>query len=319
MGRNNCRVKIFVLGAAVLWGTAGTAGLLVSGAEPMSIAAVRLVVGGAVLAMIAGTAMRGLPQRRLLGAGALAVVGYQLCYFAAIGKTGVAIGTVVTMGSSPMFTGLLTWLRDRRTPSKRWSAATASAIIGCGLLTGGGSRAHPSGILLALLAGLLYAFYVVTAARVIDSGAPSDAVMGALFGGAALAMFPILLFAHPAWLFDPAGALVALYLGCFTIAAAYILYGRGLRTTPVANAATLALADPAVAALLGIVILGERLTPVSVSGLLLLGAGLVVVALPRRGRPIPRPHNERLDRQPARHRRPVHSSPVRVPLEELLV
>ncbi|GAA2997403.1 hypothetical protein GCM10017559_17450 [Streptosporangium longisporum] len=136
------------------------------------------------------------------------------------------------------------------------------------------------GVLLALLGGLLYAFYAVTAARAIGAGASSDAVMGLMFGGAALVMVPVLLWTGTGWLAEPRGLLTALYLGCATTALAYLLYGRGLRTTPVATAATLALAEPAVAALLGVVVLGERLTPVSAAGLVLLGVSLVAVALP---------------------------------------
>ncbi|MBB5961250.1 DMT family transporter [Planomonospora venezuelensis] len=275
-------MKLAVVGAAVLWGTAGTAGLLVAGVDPVSLAAARLVVGGLVLAAAAGAAVRVLPRRGLLAAAALGVAAYQLCYFAAVSRTGVAIGTVVAIGSGPVFTGLLSWLLDRVPPTRRWAGATAAAIAGCAVLTGGGGEARADGILLALLGGLIYAGYSVAAARVIGTGASSDAVMGAMFGGAALVMLPVLLHTGTGWLADPRGLLTALYLGCATTALAYFLYGRGLRTTPVATAATLALAEPAVATLLGVAVLGETLTPVSAAGLLLLGGSLVVVALPGR-------------------------------------
>ncbi|WP_371781294.1 DMT family transporter [Streptosporangium subroseum] len=324
-------MKLAVVGAAVLWGTAGTAGLLVAGVDPVSLAAARLVIGGLVLAIAAGPAMRSAASRRIgtspqvslrtrtppvspstgtppvsprtgtpstwfrtgspapaslrLGTllpAAVAVAAYQLCYFAAVSRTGVAIGTVVAIGSGPVFTGLLSWMLDRVPPTRRWAGATAVAIIGCAVLTGGGGEARADGILLALLGGLLYAFYAVTAARVISGGASSDAVMGVMFGGAAVVMVPVLLWTGTGWLAEPRGLLTALYLGCATTALAYFLYGRGLRTTPVATAATLALAEPAVAALLGVAVLGERLTLVSVAGLLLLGASLVAVALPER-------------------------------------
>ncbi|MBG0813899.1 DMT family transporter [Planomonospora sp. ID82291] len=278
-------MKLAVLGAAVLWGTAGTAGLLVSGVDPVSVAAARLVVGGLVLTAIAAvaggrSAVRALPRRGLLPAAALGVAAYQLCYFAAISRTGVAVGTVVAIGSGPVFTGLLSWALDRVPPTRRWAGATAAAVAGCAVLTGGGGQVRADGVLLALLGGLLYAFYAVAAARVIGAGASSDAVMGVLFGGAGLVMLPVLLWTGAGWLAEPRGLLAALYLGCATTALAYVLYGRGLRTTPVATAATLALAEPAVAALLGVAVLGERLTPVSAAGLLLLGAGLVAAALP---------------------------------------
>ncbi|WP_327049278.1 DMT family transporter [Microbispora sp. NBC_01189] len=307
-----------VVAAAVLWGTAGTAGALAA-ADSVSLAAARLVLGGAVLAALAVSAhRRSLRPRPLdrshervrnagpdpapwarthwarthwtLALGAAAVAAYQLCFFAAVHRTGVAIGTVVAIGSGPVFTGVLSWLAGRERPSGRWALATAAAVAGCAVLvTGGGAGGETggpdaAGIGLALLGGLLYAFYAVVAARAIRGGTDSGIVMGVLFGGAAVLMLPVLVLSGPVWLARPGGLLTALYLGCATTALAYLLYGRGLRTTPVATAATLALAEPAVAALLGVVALREHLSAVSWAGLALLAAGLAVVALPARAR-----------------------------------
>ncbi|MFC4011035.1 DMT family transporter [Nonomuraea purpurea] len=273
-----------VVGAAVLWGTAGTAGLLVS-ADSVALAAARLVVGGTALALLAGTGIRRVVRPGLLLA-AVAVAAYQLCFFAAVSRTGVAVGTVVAIGSGPVFTGLLSWALHGRRPSGRWSVATTAAICGCAaLIVGGGAQAGGqvvSGILFALLGGLLYAFYAVMAAEAIEKGARSDAVMGVLFGGAALIMLPVLLTGGIGWLGQPNGLIAVLYLGLGATALSYVLYGRGLRTTPVATAATLALAEPAVAALLGLVVLNERLAPVSIAGLVLLALSLVAVAVPER-------------------------------------
>ncbi|MCG5220648.1 EamA family transporter [Streptosporangium soli] len=283
-----------VVGAAALWGTSGTAGVLAidSQVSLVSLTAARLVIGGAVLALAAGTAILRVPSRGLILLATLAVVGFQLAFFASITRTGVAIGTVVAIGSGPVFTGLLTWLFDGTRPTPRWTAATATAIAGCvALVVGGGTQTGSqagtqagsqvtAGIALALLAGLLYALYAVIASRVIRTGVPSGAVMGAMFGGSALIMLPILLLTDTAWLATPGGLIAAVYLGCATTALSYFLYGRGLRTTPVTVAATLALAEPAVATLLGVLVLGERLVVTSLAGLVLLGASLVVVALP---------------------------------------
>ncbi|MFC4112787.1 DMT family transporter [Nonomuraea zeae] len=273
-----------VVAASVLWGTAGTAGLLVS-ADSVALAAARLVIGGAALALLAGAGVRRAVTPGLLLA-AVAVAAYQLCFFAAVGRTGVAIGTVVAIGSGPVFTGLLSWALHGRRPTGRWALATTAAICGCAaLIVGGGAQAGGrmvSGVLFALLGGLLYAFYAVSAARAIETGAPSNAVMGVLFGGSAVIMLPVLLVNGVGWLSEPRGLLAVLYLGLGTTALSYFLYGLGLRTTPVATAATLALAEPAVAALLGLLVLGERLAPVSIAGLVMLVLSLVVVAVPER-------------------------------------
>ncbi|MEV0162905.1 EamA family transporter [Nonomuraea fuscirosea] len=297
-----------VVDASVLWGTAGTAGLLVT-ADSVALAAARLVIGGAALALLAGAGLRRAVSPALL-LGAVAVAAYQLCFFAAVSRTGVAIGTVVAIGSGPVFTGLLSWLLHGRRPSGRWAAATTAAVCGCAaLIAGGGIRADAqagaragaqagaeagaqvaaqggsqvmAGILFALLGGLLYAFYAVTAARAIGQGGESNAVMGVMFGGAAVIMLPVLMLSGTGWIASPGALAAVLYLGLGTTGLAYFLYGRGLRTTPVATAATLALAEPAVAALLGLVVLGERLAPVSIAGLVLLGLSLVAVAVPER-------------------------------------
>ncbi|WP_344876939.1 DMT family transporter [Nonomuraea antimicrobica] len=284
-----------VIGAAVLWGTAGTIGLLVStgsASDATALAAARLVIGGAALAFVARRGLRRVIKPGLL-LGAVAVAAYQLCFFAAVTRTGVAIGSVVAIGSGPVFTGLLSWLMQGRRPTRRWTLTTAVAICGCAaLIVGGGAEAGTravSGVLFALLGGLVYAFYAVMAARAIGRGGDSDAVMGVMFGGAAIIMLPVLALTWPGWAAEPRALLVVLYLGLGTTALAYLLYGRGLRTTPVATAATLALTEPAVAALLGLVVLGERLSPVSIAGLVLLGASLLAAAVPERG---PEPKTE---------------------------
>ncbi|WP_256863144.1 DMT family transporter [Microbispora sp. GKU 823] len=154
-----------VVAAAVLWGTAGTVGAFAA-AGSVSLAAARLVLGGALLGALAlvshrrtRRASRGnVPARWALVLGAAAVAAYQLCFFAAVARTGVAIGTVVAIGSGPVFTGLLSWIAGRERPSGRWALATAAAVAGCAVLvTGGGGAtggADAGGVALALLGGL---------------------------------------------------------------------------------------------------------------------------------------------------------------------
>jgi drug/metabolite transporter, DME family len=75
---------------------------------------------------------------------------------------------------------------------------------------------------------------------------------------------------------------VTVYLGVVTTVIAYLLYGRGLRTVAAPVAVTLGLAEPVVAAILGLVVLGERLTAASIAGLVLVGLALGTLATARR-------------------------------------
>ena len=89
-----------VLAAAVLWGTTGTARALApAGTSPLSVGAVRIAVGGLALVVVArlrGELRRGgsWPAGPVL-AGAAAVAGYQLAFFSAVARTGVAVRRVV--------------------------------------------------------------------------------------------------------------------------------------------------------------------------------------------------------------------------------
>jgi DME family drug/metabolite transporter len=98
-------------------------------------------------------------------------------------------------------------------------------------------------------------------------------------GGALLA--PALLFVDLGWLTEAAGIAVALHLGLVATAAAYLLFAKGLSGLPVATAATLSLAEPLTAGLLGFLLLGERLGPVALLGAALLLCGLLATVRQR--------------------------------------
>lgn len=286
-----------ILAAALLWGTTGTASSLAPvGAPAAAIGCAGLALGGALLFLISRGA-RSLPaactraERWLLVLGALAVAGYPVTFYPAVARTGVAVATVIALGSAPVFAGLLAWITGQARPTARWAGATAAAVLGCTLLvlgpelTGHATPMDVTGVLLALGAGLSYAAYSLIGGRLITHGHPSDAVMGVLFGAAGLLVLPLVLSVDPHWLSTTRGAAVAVYLALFTVCLAYRLFGHGLRRTHASTATALTLAEPAVAAILGVTALDERLPAPSWCGLAVLAAGLVLLTAPRsRGR-----------------------------------
>jgi DME family drug/metabolite transporter len=285
--RSSTRGAWLVLAAAACWGTTGTAQAFApESATPLAVGAVRLAVGGTALLLLA------LGRRQLHRGGwrfwptAFAIAGialYQICFFAAVRATGVAAGTVVAIGSAPILAGLIGLIFLGERPTLRWMVATAFAIAGCTLLvTGGGALTiNPVGILLALGAGGSYAAYSAASKNLLRDHSP-DAVNAVAFFGGALLLAPLLLLVDLSWLATPRGVAVALELGLVATALAYVLYLRGLSLIPTATAVTLALMEPLVAATLGIVVLGERLTPVAWVGIALLLAGLAILTV--RGR-----------------------------------
>ncbi len=279
------RGTLFVLAAAVLWGTTGTAQALApDDADPISVGALRLIVGGVALLMIVfarGTALRlnTWPLKPTLITGT-AIAAYQLCFFGAVSRTGVAVGTIVGIGSAPIIAGLLAWWLNAEKPDQRWWMATILAILGCALLTLPGTQAQVDfmGIVLAFGAGLSYALYALYSKRLL-AHYPPDAVMAVVFCLGALVLAPLLLITGVHWLDEPRGWLVVLHLGLVTTALAYVLFARGLAVVLAATAVTLSLAEPLTAGLLGVIVIGETLTIPALFGMGLLISGLALLSI----------------------------------------
>ncbi|MDQ1172919.1 DME family drug/metabolite transporter [Microbacterium testaceum] len=291
-----------ILAAALCFSTTGTAQALAGvDASPLAVGAARIVVGGGILGLLALLRRRPTPARTaspgvapsrgslagLIALGAVGVLAYQPLFFLGTRDNGVAIGTVVALGSAPIATGIADAVRLRRVPSSRWMLATAIALAGVILVsgvTGGAVALTPGGLLASAGAGMSYALYTVCGKALIERGWDSTRVMGTVFGVAALASAPALLLAGSAWLLTPNGLALALWLGVVTTMIAYLLFGWGLARLSAVTVSTLTLAEPLAATLLGLFVLHEQLTPVSAVGLTLIAVGLAVVSAPSRRR-----------------------------------
>jgi len=284
----------FVLGAALLWGTTGTAQAFApSGFDPKVIGALRLLVGGvALLGLALYRRELGRPSDwnwRALFMAAAFTASYQLCFFAAVARTGVAVGTIVGIGSAPVIGGFLGRVFRGEKLSRRWMMATSLAIAGCCLLSlsGGDIAVDPVGILLAIGAGAAYAAYTLMIKGLLDKHAP-NAVMALVVCIGAVLLLPVLAKCELDWLLQPRSFAVVMHLGLATMALSYWLFARGLQTVQVSTAVTLSLAEPMTAATLGILVLGELLNLQAFIGIFLIVTGLVVLIIRR---PFPRRKN----------------------------
>ncbi len=136
----------------------------------------------------------------------------------------------------------------------------------------------PGGVLLALAAGLGYASYTVIAKQLLAAGHSPQTVMGGAFGAGGLLLAPVLVVTAGPWLFTAGGVALVLYLALVPTALAYVLFARGLQQLTAGETATLTLAEPLTAALLGAVVLGERPGAVAVAGAGMVLAGLLALA-----------------------------------------
>lgn len=303
---------IAVLLAAVLFGTTGTAQARGPDATtPLGVGWLRIVVGAVALTAIAWWTSRAHRTRDGNGAvasarwtdasslrwvvvGAVGVAGYQPAFFTGTERSGVALGTIVALGSGPVFAGALDAVLFRRRPPAFWAGATAVAVAGGVVLVaaqGGEASVDAVGIVCSLGAGASYAVYAVAGKVLIDRGVGSTTAMAAVFVGGAVLLAPFAVGEPYGWLDSTRGVVMLTHLGIVTVGIAYALYGYGLRTLATSTAVTLTLAEPVTAALAGVVVLGERLPPLG-----WFGAALVVTGLALTGR---RPVASRRDGGPA--------------------
>lgn len=283
---------LIVMGAS-LWGTTGTAQALApASATPWTVGALRQLVGAAGLLGVAAwrghlsaQRLRQWPWGLTLVAG-LCMAIYQLCFFSAVARTGVAVGTVVGIGSAPVAGGLIGWFLRAERPPLVWYFSTALAVLGCSLLafSGQGFLFNALGLLLALGAGASYALYAHFSKTLLLSQAP-DLVMAMVFATGALMLMPLLWVYDWGWVWQPAGLWAVLHLGLVTTALAYALFARGLGQVQIATAMTLTLAEPLTAAVLGLTLLGEPLTAYTALGMACVFIGLALLALRTRPEP----------------------------------
>lgn len=288
------RGPLYVLASATLWGTTGTAQALAPvGAQSLVLGTLRQLGGGLALFLLAmghGQINRrsfyNWPWRPTILA-AVSIAAYQLLFFSGVARTGVAVGTMIGIGSAPIAGGIIGWFVRGERPITRWYVATAVAIIGCILLAipSGDVQINSIGILLAIGAGAAYSAYAAFSKEILNHH-PPEVVMATIFCLAGGLLLPILFFYTLDWVTTMHGVAIILHLGIVTMAVAYSLFARGLQRVTLATALTLTLAEPLTAGILGILLLNEPVTPLTLLGIGFLLAGLIILTFRPPRRPI---------------------------------
>lgn len=283
-----CKIKgklppFLVLFAAILWGTTGTTQALApETAHPIAIGATRLAVGGLfllLLVLVLGDfRFKNWPIKTTFIA-SLCMACYQPLFFSAVSMTGVAIGTVVAIGSAPIFSGLTEWIFLKVRPSKVWWYSTILAIAGCIMLFVNKESVliEPIGVILALGAGLSFASYTLISRTLVENHSALS-VVAVIFTVSAICLLPFLFIFDMSWIMSVRGIGVSLQLGVIATGISYLLFAKGLAHVSSSTAVTLSLAEPLTAAMLGVFLLGEHLTIISWTGIsfLLLGIGILL-------------------------------------------
>jgi DME family drug/metabolite transporter len=349
------RGLLYLAVAGAAWGTAGAAADLIyrsSEAGPITVSFWRNVAGLVLLLAVqlirsrrnglgrrgpgcdgsrrggwrsGPTRRRRLTRRDLLvrGQTGLGLAVFQTAYFGAVQSTGLAVGTVVTLGTGPLLIAVGARLVLRERLPRGGLAAMAAALGGLVVLVLGhpGGTVRPLGVALALLSAAGYAQSALTArwagraepaggAEASEGAAGAEATRSAAadpvvvtawaFGLGAVLLLPLALatgiLPHTA---HPAETLAVLgYLAAVPTALAYPLYFAGAAAVRAATASVIMLIEPVSAAVLGVAMFGEPLTAATLGGgVLLLSAGTALALADLRSRHGDRTTRVALDRR----------------------
>lgn len=286
-----------LVGTSIVWGTTGTAATLAPGVGPLAIGSAALGVGGLLQAVVAMPQLQAATSelkenRATVIVGALALWIYPLAFYSSMHFAGVAVGSVISLATAPLFSGLLEWVIDRRPLGSWWVVAASLGVVGAVLLASSDLRVESAGgasmalgIGLGLVAAATYATYSWAAKDLMNRGVSRAAAMGSIFGLGGLALIPVLLVTGAPIVASREAFAVAAYMALIPMFLGYLMFGYGLTKVPASTATTITLVEPAVAAVLAVWFVGERLTPTGWVGIALFALVLAIVSVappPRR-------------------------------------
>lgn len=276
----NTLAILAVLGASVLFASGGASRAIVGfPGTGISFAAWRVFIGAIGLLIYSkykfGT--RGIkvllrqPVMWLMGG---SILFYQGAFFFGAGRIGIAIGTLVALGSAPLLAGLISWWMGLGKPSIQWAISTAIAIFGLGLLTSTSGNADSLGLLFVALAGWAYSILTVLGVKMVrDHNVTGIEVLTVSFAIGGIYSIPILATTS-SWLVEPKAIAAVLWAGLAAATLAYSLFGIGISHLSAGTVSTLTLFEPVTATALGVILLDE-----SINTRGWIGCAIIIVAL----------------------------------------
>ncbi len=296
--KSSGRGILWLVFAAVLWGTVGVSSALLNRIEktpPLTVGFLRLAFSSPFLLVLAWFVTKANPfnahwrELPYFGAMGLAMAGYQVFYFFAIPISSVTMVVVIALCSAPLMVALMSIVIFKERLTRLVVAALVLALAGTSLLafgggsSGGGGSDYVLGAVLALGAGFSYScFAICSKLATRHTQATSSQTVALAFTFGALILLPMAAASGNLRLeLAPGVWLIAAYMGLVPTGLAYVIFQNALRTATATAASIVTLLEPAVAALLSWLLLAE-----SVSLLTIIGAVMLIGSvwlLSRRG------------------------------------
>jgi len=188
---------------------------------------------------------------KLLLAFGLCMAAMNYCFFKAIERIPLGVAVAIEF-SGPLTAAALT---SKKFSHLGWVALAAVGIVVLTPLSG--AELDPSGVLFAMLSGVGWGFFAVLSRQVSEKVHNNDGlVIGMTI--AALLMLPVLSSVPVDNLLDPYVLLIGFCVGLLSTAIPFTLEFEALKRLPSATYGILVSTEPAVAAVVGAILLSER-------------------------------------------------------------
>lgn len=292
---------LYLLTTMVLFGSAFTSSKALVAAVPHEVAAALRFGGGALVLLVlllVSRRRRSSPFTwvqvvRAAGVGLIGVFAYNLLFFWGLSLAPSIDGGIIVPVLSPVLTTVLLLVSGRERASGQrllgLGIGLAGAVVfflGTSRVDTGAGGARLLGDLVFLLGALAWSIYSIASKRVLVGLDPLRATtIGTVVGALALLVPAAPVAAGVDWAAVPASAWAnVVYLAVGPTALAYLFYFRGLRVVSPSTATVMMFSVPVFGAAGGVVLLGESIGPVQLSGaaVMLGGALLAVLARPAR-------------------------------------
>ncbi|HEX6811695.1 MAG TPA: DMT family transporter [Planctomycetota bacterium] len=248
--------------------------------DPTSFTLLRIVAGALMLSLLC--ARRGV--RATLHAGswrsALALTGYAVAFALAYVALDAATGTLVLFGAVQVT--MLAWglWRGERPPFLAWIGFAAATTGLAALLLPGVTAPDPAGLALMTAAGISWGVYSLRGRGTADPVAATTANFLRAGPMCLVASAFALPFATPHVGLE--GAVLACVSGAITSGLGYVIWYAAVRRLSATQAAMAQLSVPVLAAIGGVLLLGEELSSrLLLAAVLVLGGAALAVAARR--------------------------------------
>ena len=264
-----------------------------SGARLTDLLAWRYLVASVLLVVVSGgvsavrQSSRRMAELLLLGGGGQAAVA--IVSLSALAYIPAATLTFLFY-SYPAWVALMAALRGTERLTTRRTSALLLSLAGLALMIGmpGAGGLNPIGVGLALASALIYAIYIPLIDHLGRGLAPAVTATYASGGAAIILTAMAIANGGLAFRFAPMGWLAIALLAVLCTVLAFLAFLRGLATIGPVRTAIVSTVEPFWAALLGSVVLGQRLGTRTLIGGFMIASAVVLLQLgPRTSAPPP--------------------------------